>query len=152
MASEPLSRNAYVVICLSRPGPLTFTGTTLKQTLGRLFLDVSTGADSLKVHDTVTGWATKEGFRSMGAAAVPPTELWFTIAGPCSTLLAFTAGSAVFRFSQEGGRGSGASSHTPYSEVTYSEGSPPILISSIFGSEGPCLSASAIVNHGAMSA
>ena len=55
VASEPLSRNVYVVICLLLPGPLTFTGTTLKQTLGRLFLDVSTGADSLKVHDTVTG-------------------------------------------------------------------------------------------------
>ena len=34
----------------------------------------------------------------------------------------------------------------------YSEGSPPNVISSIFGSEGPCLSASAIVDHGAMSA
>ena len=34
----------------------------------------------------------------------------------------------------------------------YSEGSPPNFISSIFGSEEPCLSASATVNHGAMSA
>ena len=59
VASEPLFWNAYVVICLSLPRPLTFTETTFKQTLGRLFLDVSTGADSLKVHDTVTGWATK---------------------------------------------------------------------------------------------
>ena len=31
----------------------------------------------------------------MGAAAVPPTALWSTIAGPCSTLLAFTAGSGI---------------------------------------------------------
>ena len=99
VASEPLFWNAYVVICLSLPRPLTFTETTFKQTLGRLFLDVSTGVDSLKVHDTVTGWATKEGFGSMGAAAVLPTELWFIIAGPCSTLLAFTAGSVVFHLS-----------------------------------------------------
>ena len=35
VVSDPLSRKAYVIGCLSLPGPLTFTGTTLKQTLGR---------------------------------------------------------------------------------------------------------------------
>ena len=33
--SDPLSKKAYVVICLSLPQALTLTGTTLKHTFGR---------------------------------------------------------------------------------------------------------------------
>ena len=97
--SEPLSRKAYVVICLLLPGPLTFTGTTLRQTLGRPFPDVSAGADSLnvvKMPDSVAGWMLREEFDLKGAVAVPPTELWFSIIGSSLTLFCFTAGLVVF--------------------------------------------------------
>ena len=75
VVSDPLSRKAYVISCLLLPGPLTFTGTTLKQTLGRPLVEASTGAESLdtaKVLDSITGG----GLDSVSVAAVPPTELW----------------------------------------------------------------------------
>ena len=56
--SDPLSRKAYVVSCLFPPGPLTLTGTTLKQAVGLPLVEASTGAESLdtaKVLDSITG-------------------------------------------------------------------------------------------------
>ena len=53
----------------------SFTGTTLKQTLGRPPITALAGTESLdaaKVLDSVT----KEGLDSASVEAVPPTEVW----------------------------------------------------------------------------
>ena len=73
--SDPPSRKAYVIRCLSLPGPLTFTGTTLKQTLGRSPFTALSGTESLdaaKVLDSVN----REGLDSASTVNVPPTEVW----------------------------------------------------------------------------
>lgn len=80
VVSDPLSTKAYVVSCLSLPGAVALTRRTLKQTLGRLLVVASTGAESLgtaKVLNSVTG----EGLDSVSAVVAPPTELWSQITG-----------------------------------------------------------------------
>ena len=75
LVSDPPSRKVYVIRCLSLPGPLTFTGTTLKQTLGQSPFTALSGIESLdakKVLDSVT----REGLDSANIVAVPPTEVW----------------------------------------------------------------------------
>ena len=92
VVSDPLSKKAYVIRCLLLPGPLTFTGTTLKQTVGRPPITALAGTESLdaaKVLDSVT----RKGLDSAIVVAVPPTEVWLlidTILFCCRLFVLFT--------------------------------------------------------------
>ena len=73
--SHPLSRKVYMASCLLLPGPLTLTGTTLKQTPGLLLAVGSTGMESLDTANVLDS-VTEGGLDSVMVEAVPPTKLW----------------------------------------------------------------------------
>ena len=60
VVSDPPSRKAYVIRCLSLPGPLTFKETTLKQSLGRSLFTALFGTESLDAAK-VLGSVNREG-------------------------------------------------------------------------------------------